>query len=184
MSIDVDISPMRREQWRELRALRLEMLADSPTAYVESLAAAQLVTDEVWQERAVRYTAAGSLNLVAAERGSGHWVGTMSCYVDPGSGRAYVVAVYVAPSHRGRAVGVADVLLDGVESWAVAQGMAELWLEVHESNHRAQAFYLRRGYALTGQTRPYDLDPATDELEMRKALAGQPGQPGQPGPAM
>lgn len=166
----VQIRPMRPDQWRELKALRLEMLADSPTAYVESLVAAEQLTDEEWQARAVRYTAAGSLNLVAAQGHGGRWVGTMSCYLDHDSGRAWVVAVYVAPASRGRAEGVADALLDGIEAWAGGQGLPELWLEVHESNARAQGFYRRRGYAFTGATRPYDLDPATRELEMVRPL--------------
>ncbi len=41
---------------------------------------------------------------------------------------------------------------------------------MHEDNPRAEAFYLRRGYRLTGATRPYDLDPATSEREMVRAL--------------
>jgi GNAT superfamily N-acetyltransferase len=161
---------MRPEEWRELRALRLEMLADEPLAYVESLASARQVTEEEWQDRAVRYTAPGSLNLVAARPADGHWVGTMSAYVDPDRGRPWLVAVYVAPGHRGRANGVADALLDGVEEWVRAAGHPQLWLEVHEANPRGHAFYLRRGYRFTGQTRPYDLDPTTNEREMVRAL--------------
>jgi GNAT superfamily N-acetyltransferase len=164
----VDIRPMQPTQWRELRALRLEMLADEPLAYVESLAAAQRVTDQEWQDRAVRYTAPGSLNLVAVRRSDGQWVGTMSSFAE--DGRAWLVAVYVTPGRRGRAHGVADALLDGVEHWVAEQGHRRLWLEVHEANPRAQAFYARRGYRLTGQTRPYDLDPTGNELEMVRDL--------------
>ena len=146
------------------------MLADSPLAYVEALESAQRLTDQDWQERATRYTAAGSCALVAVEPATGRWVGTMSVYVDRAAGRAYVVAVYVTPSHRGREQRVADRLLDGVEQWARDEGLTELWLEVHEDNPRAQAFYRRRGYALTGSTRPYDLDPSSNELEMHRTL--------------
>ena len=32
------------------------------------------------------------------------------------------------------------------------------------------AFYQRRGYTLTGNSRPYDLDPSGNELEMHRAL--------------
>jgi ribosomal protein S18 acetylase RimI-like enzyme len=168
MDGDFEVVPMRAEQWRELRALRLEMLADEPLAYVESLAAAQQVSDDEWQARAVRYTADGSLDLVAVRRSDGQWVGTMSSFVE--DGRAWLVAVYVAPGHRGRTSAVADALLDGVEQWVADHGHRQLWLEVHEANPRAQAFYRRRGYRLTGQTRPYDLDPNGDELEMVRDL--------------
>jgi GNAT superfamily N-acetyltransferase len=169
VSKEVVVVPMRPDQWRELRALRLEMLADSPLAYVESLEAAQRLRDEEWQERARRYTAAPSLNLVAAEP-DGRWVGTMSGYVDESAGRPWLVAVYVAPDHRGRSHGVADALLDGIEDWARGHGHPQLWLEVHEDNPGAHRFYLRRGYEFTGVTRPYDLDPTTREREMVRAL--------------
>jgi GNAT superfamily N-acetyltransferase len=167
VSNEITVVPMRPDQWRELRALRLEMLEDSPLAYVESLESARQVRDEAWQERARRYTAPGSLNLVAVEPG-GTWVGTMSAYV--AAGRAWLVAVYVAPSHRGRQHGTADALLDGVEEWVRLRGHLQLWLEVHEDNPQAHGFYLRRGYAFTGATRPYDLDPTTNEREMVRAL--------------
>jgi GNAT superfamily N-acetyltransferase len=173
VSTDVVVVPMRPEQWRELRALRLEMLADSPLAYVESLESAQRVGEQEWQDRARRYTAAPSVNLVAvapAGGSAGQWVGTMSGYVDEPSGRPWLVAVYVAPEHRGRDRGVADALLDGIEDWARRGGHPQLWLEVHEDNPRAHGFYLRRGYRFTGATRPYDLDPATREREMVRAL--------------
>lgn len=161
---------MRPGQWRELKALRLEMLADSPLAFVESLESAERLTDDEWQARAIRYTSPGCCALVAVEDATGRWIGTMSAYVDDSDGRPYLVAVYVTPSHRGREHGVAEALLDGVEQWLRDEGLTELWLEVHEGNPGAMAFYQRRGYTLTGNSRPYDLDPSGNELEMHRAL--------------
>jgi hypothetical protein len=43
---------------------------------------------------------------------------------------------------------------------------------VHERNLRAQAFYARRGYELTGATEPYVLAPDERELEMICRLDG------------
>ena len=170
MDSEFSVVPMLATQWRELRALRLEMLADSPLAFVEALESAQRLTDRDWQERAIRYTRPGCCALVAVDDATGRWIGTMSAYVDDSAGRPYVVAVYVTPEHRGRDCGVADVLLDGVEQWARDEALTELWLEVHEANPQAQAFYRRRGYVLTGNTRPYDLDPTGNELEMHRTL--------------
>jgi GNAT superfamily N-acetyltransferase len=177
MSPGVVVLPMRADQWRELRAVRLEMLAESPLAYIESLRSARALPDAEWQERARRYTAAPSLNLVAVDStvdssvdSDGRWVGTMSGYVDESAGRAWLAAVYVAPDHRGRGPGIADALLDGIEDWARRNGRPQLWLEVHEDNLRAHRFYLRRGYEFTGATRPYELDPTRLEREMVRAL--------------
>jgi ribosomal protein S18 acetylase RimI-like enzyme len=61
-------------------------------------------------------------------------------------------------------------MLDRLEEWARAEGRTELWLEVHQDNRRAQAFYLRRGYTFTGGQRPYELDESQHELEMTRRL--------------
>jgi ribosomal protein S18 acetylase RimI-like enzyme len=168
----VDIVPMREADWERLRALRLEMLDDSPSAYVETLETALAADEAEWRFRARRASFPGSVGLVAVDRQLDRLVGTMSAYTD--DRHTWVVAVYVAPDYRGRTPddgrGVADALLDGVEAWALDQGCTELHLEVHEANARAQAFYRRRGYAFTGNVRPYDLDESERELEMSRTL--------------
>lgn len=164
----IEVIPRREEDWERLRDLRLAMLADTPTAYVESLEQAQGQDEAHWRFTARRSAQPGSVGVVAVDRAADRFVGTMSAYTD--ADRTWVVAVYVAPGHRGRAAGVADLLLDRVEEWARGEGRSELWLEVHETNQRAQAFYLRRGYAFTGVRRPYELDESQDELEMTRSL--------------
>jgi ribosomal protein S18 acetylase RimI-like enzyme len=159
----IDIIPMAAADWARLRDLRLEMLADTPTAYVESLAEARQLTDADWQKRAKNRT-----GVVAVDRTTGRYVGTMSSYTDPDSARTWLVAVYVAPDHRGTTV--ADRLLDAVEADVAAAGHTHLWLDVHESNTRAQRFYRRRGYTFSGHTTPYPLDPTTLEQEMVRPL--------------
>ena len=77
-------------QWRELRGLRLEMLADSPLAYVEALESAERLTDVEWQERAIRYTRPGCCALVAVDDAASGWIGTMSAYVDHSVRRPYL----------------------------------------------------------------------------------------------
>jgi GNAT superfamily N-acetyltransferase len=166
----VEVIPMAEPDWARLRDLRLEMLADSPAAYVETLQNAQAADEAEWRFRARRASSAGNVGVVAVDRASARFVGTMSAYVDADRGRTWLVAVYVAPEYRGREHGVADAMLDAVEQWAVERGDRELALEVHEDNVRAQAFYLRRGYAFTGGTRPYDLDATQQELEMSRSL--------------
>jgi ribosomal protein S18 acetylase RimI-like enzyme len=153
-----------------LRDLRLEMLADTPEAYVETLENARAADEAEWRFRARRASSVGNVGVVAVDRGADLFVGTMSAYADADRGRTWLVAVYVAPDYRGREHGVADAMLDAVERWATERGDAELSLEVHEDNARAQAFYRRRGYRFTGGSRPYDLDETQAELEMSRAL--------------
>lgn len=163
----LDIRRTTADDWREYRALRLEMLADTPIAYGETLAAAELRDEAGWRERAARGEDPRQ-TLLAAISG-GRWVGTMAGYISDQATGAMLVAVYVAPDFRGEDAGVADALLAGVEAWALGFGDT-LTLEVHEANPRAIRFYERHGFALTGHRREYELPPGGLELEMRKRL--------------
>lgn len=158
---------IQEQHWPLVRELRLEMLADTPLAYVETLQTAEAAPDEEWKFRARRCSEPQSIGLAAVDD-SGRWVGTMSAFVAD-DGRPLLVGVYVSPPVRG--TGVADLLLDQIEAWATAVGGTALTLEVHESNTRAQAFYVKRGYVATGDTVPYPLDPTQRELVMVRDLA-------------
>ncbi|SFN97817.1 GNAT family N-acetyltransferase [Mycetocola miduiensis] len=162
------ISPTESD-WERVRDLRLEMLRDTPIAFMETIEAAEANSEEVWRMRANRGTTAGSVQYVAVDA-SGRWVGTMSGFLDKLEvGGPLLVGAFVAPTARGRVAGVADALLDAVEEWARTQGDT-LTLHVHEDNDRAIAFYRRRGYDLTGRTIPYNLDPSRNELEMHRTI--------------
>ncbi|HEY0374515.1 MAG TPA: GNAT family N-acetyltransferase [Amnibacterium sp.] len=165
MTAAVVVRSPDEEDWREVRDLRLEMLADTPIAYLETLDTA-LRHDEAYWRRRARPRADGGITVVAVTD-DGRWVGTMAGI--PGVGGPTLVGVYVSPGFRGRRAGVTDALLDAVEAWA--RGHADvLRLEVNELNARARAAYERRGFVLTGRTSPYPLDPPSLELEMIKRL--------------
>lgn len=155
--------------WQEMRSLRLEMLADTPTAYVESLETALNLPEEEWRFRARRSAQPNSRTLVAVAD-DGRWIGTMTGFVRP-DGVAMLVGVYVAAAARG--TGVSDALLDGIEAWTLEQGHFHLVLGVHEDGLPAQSFYRRRGYRPTGETEPYPLDPTKNEIIMSRTLGAR-----------
>ena len=156
------------DDWREVRALRLEMLRDTPIAFGETLQDAEGHTENEWRMRAARGTAEHGIALVAIDP-AGRWVGTMGGYVpDPTTG-ALLVGVYVTPDHRGRESGVFDALLLAIQDWARGEG-DRLTLHVHEDNSRARAAYLRHGFAETGHRVQYVLDASAMEIEMVKPL--------------
>jgi ribosomal protein S18 acetylase RimI-like enzyme len=164
-----EIRPYGASDWRQVRDIRLEMLDDTPLAYVETLAGAARHSDGDWRARAAWADEPHRLGLAGVLTGSGRWIALARCAVfDDYGGRAFVFNVYVARDLRGR--GVADDLLDRVERWAHEEGHQALFLFVHEDNARAAAFYRRRGYGLTGAREPYHLDPSKSELEMRLPL--------------
>jgi GNAT superfamily N-acetyltransferase len=158
------VREIEERDWVRLRALRLEMLADTPIAYLETLTTAERHPVSHWQRLARGRP--GGVKLVA-EQDDGRWVGTMGGILAQGT--PTLVAVYVAPEVRGARSGVTDALLTGVERWAAQHG-DELRLEVNELNGRAIEAYRRRGFVMTGRTTPYPLDPPSLELEMVKAI--------------
>lgn len=167
MAPDLVIRTTREADWREVRALRLEMLRDTPLAYLETLEHALSVDEAVWRQRARRGEIDGQTSVVAIE--GGRWVGHMGGYIPDASTGPMLVGVYVAPDRRGDAAGVTRALLDEVERWAAERG-STLRLEVHEDNPRARRFYEKLGFVLTGRTSTYPLDPGGLELEMIKRL--------------
>ncbi len=162
--MDFTVRPIVEDDWENYRAIRLEMLLDTPIAYGERHESAAALSEEQWRQRAGR-GASGAAILVVAIDARGRWIGTMGGYIDQDVGGPLLVGVYVAPGARGRDAGVTDALLDAIKAWARA-GYSTLRLEVHEDNARARAAYARRGFVETGHRRPYDLDPRASELEM------------------
>jgi ribosomal protein S18 acetylase RimI-like enzyme len=168
---DAVIHRLRADDWRDYRALRLEMLQDTPLAYLETLETALARPDADWQARTTRATQPGNTAYIAVERASGRWLGAMNAFVAADPTRVMLVSVYITPDARGRAAGVTDLLLDAVIAWARDRPNAQaLRLEVHEDNPRARAYYERRGFALTGRSVPYALDRSQRDLEMELPL--------------
>ena len=166
--MEFSVRPVVAEDWQSYRAIRLEMLEDTPTAYVERLSTALEQTDNQWRERTARGSSPTSIRCAAITTDGG-WIGSMGGFIPDGHTEPILVGVYVAPRWRGGAAGVTDALLHAVETWARARSES-ITLEVHEDNARAFAAYSKRGYVVTGNTRPYELDARSNEIEMRKML--------------
>ncbi|MBP2414664.1 GNAT superfamily N-acetyltransferase [Arthrobacter stackebrandtii] len=154
--------------WREVRELRLQMIRDTPDACAETLAEALAHDEAEWRLRGGRGSGVHGIQL-AAVTGAGGWVGTMGGYVPDSATGPLLVGVFVVPEWRGTGAGLADALLESVEEWARAKD-GRLTLHVHEDNARAISFYERHGYAATGHSVAYNVNPAKRELEMLKQL--------------
>ncbi|KJS55102.1 GNAT family N-acetyltransferase [Streptomyces rubellomurinus] len=156
------------EDWQRLRDVRLAQLLDTPMAFVETHATALGHPEEEWRTRAAEVNGPGRVGLVAVDgEGGDEWVGTMLTLPHPEEPTSTVlIGVWVAPEHRGRELGVTDLLFDAVVEWARAEGKKTMVLRVHEANDRAAAFYRRRGFTFTGHAAPFVLDPTTSTLRM------------------
>jgi GNAT superfamily N-acetyltransferase len=158
----VDIRRIEADDWKQLRAVRLTALRDSPEAF-ESRYEDELAFDEdEWRRRAAAHP------VFLAFDGADP-VGVAVGYQDGNSrpGSRDLVSMWVSPTVRGR--GVAGQLIGAVAGWARADGADELHLWVVLGNASARAAYVRAGFVATGEQQP--VKDADERIEERMVLA-------------
>jgi ribosomal-protein-alanine N-acetyltransferase len=84
------------------------------------------------------------------------------------AGSGEILNLAVAPEFRHRGIGRA-LLEDGLAAFR-GRSASEVFLEVRESNHSAQALYRARGFRPVGQRAAYYRNPREDALVLRLAL--------------
>ena len=72
-------------------------------------------------------------------------VGTIAL-LDIGNGQAALRKMFVAPSHRGAAIGTAHHLLDALLDWARGHAVQEIYLGTTAKFLAAHRFYAKRGF--------------------------------------
>ncbi|MEV0393157.1 GNAT family N-acetyltransferase [Polymorphospora rubra] len=158
---------IRPSDTARMRAMRIEMLADTPLAFLETLAEAAARPHAEFAARVARVSAGDEVAQFVAEV-DGRFVAHAGGVVSPDEPTLTVVyAVYVTPEHRGS--GVLRALLDSVARWSRAAGRPELMLEVVVGNDRAVRAYERLGFVDTGVRVPHPTIPVLTELQMRRA---------------
>jgi predicted GNAT family acetyltransferase len=151
-----------------MRALRLEMLADAPLAYLETLDEAAARSHEEFRRMVAARAAGDDWAQFIAEDGRyfvAHAAGVSSAS-EPGT--TLLVAVYVAPAYRG--TGLLGRIVDAVAEWSRAAGRYRLLLEVVTGNHRAVRAYARLGFVDTGHRAPHPRIPVLTELSMARDI--------------
>jgi RimJ/RimL family protein N-acetyltransferase len=151
-----------------MRALRLEMLADSPLAFLETLAQAAARPHEDYRRRIIQASSGRAVaQFVADPDPRGRLIGHAGGTVLPDEPHVTVVfAVYITPERRGGPV-LAE-MIDAVARWSGSVGRPELMLEVVVGNDRAVRAYERLGFVETGVRVPHPVIPALTELRMRR----------------
>jgi predicted GNAT family acetyltransferase len=151
------------------RALRLEMLADAPLAFIERIDEAAARPHGEFRETVVQRAEGDAAAIFVAAAG-GRLVGQAGGWTPPGStGVTVVFAVYLTPAWRG--AGLLGRLVDAVAGWSIAAGRGVLELEVASTNHRAIRAYQRLGFRDTGQRLCHPRIPTLSELRMRRPAA-------------
>ncbi len=139
------IRPVRPDEWRELRDLRLRALADAPDAFGATYEQESVDPDEAWQRRADRPDG----TMIVAVDDDGRFVGMASG--GPAEGfpdSAGLYGTWVDPVARGQGIG--EQLIGAIVPWAEAQGYARIGLGVTIGNDAAVRLYERIGFKDTG----------------------------------
>ncbi|MDG4768279.1 GNAT family N-acetyltransferase [Solwaraspora sp. WMMD406] len=149
-----------------MRALRLEMLADAPLAFIERLADAAARPHREFADRVAQAAVGDRLAQFVAEA-DGRFVahaGGLAARDDPAL--TVIFAVYLSPPWRGQ--GLLAQLVDAVGAWSRSAGRPHLMLEVLVGNTRAIRAYQRLGFVDTGVRVPHPKIPVLTELQMRR----------------
>lgn len=146
----------------KVRAIRMEMLADAPLAFIETLAQAAERPHADFQARVAVSSEGGHSARFVADAGC-RLVGHAGALADDDD-RTWLISVYVSPSHRG--TGVLADLVEAVAGWSRANYRDWLALTVVSSNTRARRAYQRLGFHETGTRVPHLTIATLSEIEM------------------
>jgi ribosomal protein S18 acetylase RimI-like enzyme len=147
----VEIHRVGRDEWGELRALRLRALQDAPDAFGSTYAEESRRTDAEWMGWAADLAEGGSSFGVVADDGS--WIAMAvgaPHRVHPGE--AWLFAMWVAPDARHAGIGRA--LVGRIVDWARSRDFPVLRLTVTETNDAAIHLYERCGFIDEGVRLP------------------------------
>ncbi len=150
----VIVRPLTSDEWSRYREIRLESLADEPSAYGLTLAEAEQWDESKWRER----VSARSLFVAEVD---GRVVGTANgAPHESQPGEYFLFGMYVTPEWRGR--GVAEQLIDAVSASVWCRGARQIDLFVNAGLPRALGLYTKAGFERTG-----DVHELPDRPEMR-----------------
>ncbi|PZF90289.1 GNAT family N-acetyltransferase [Micromonospora endophytica] len=143
-----DIRRIRPADTARMRALRLEMLADAPLAFLETLAEAAARPHTEYAARIAKVSTGTAQAQFVADPG-GRLVGHIGGMAHPTEPRVTLLyAVYVTPAWRGS--GLLAELVAATAAWSRECRRDELMLEVVVGNDRAYRAYQRLGFTDTG----------------------------------
>lgn len=126
-------------------------LACPPTATPENIAS--FVDANLSAERFAEYLADPHRALLTATL-SGRIIGYAMLVRDATDDAAELSKIYVLPEYHGG--GVSSALMDVTLATAEARGARRVWLGVNRANERAQRFYAKSGFRISG-TRTFQL---------------------------
>ena len=150
------------DDWERLRAIRLDALLDSPTAFSSTLDREKAFAEADWRDRlAAAFWAVADVDGVDVACAGAYLPGGVTV-------EAELVALWVRPEHRG--MGFGGALVETVALWAETMGCEALHAWVTEGNEIGQILYDHHGFVATGERQPLPSHPELDELALTRRL--------------
>jgi ribosomal protein S18 acetylase RimI-like enzyme len=165
MEESISVVVLGPQDWRDLRAIRLEALRSEPAAYSSSFEETLARSDEHWQQR---LASDDSVHLLA--RAQSRPIGMVGGYLGSDEGDesvAVVFGMYVAREYRGRGIG--KLLLSSlIDRLSAFPQITTIRLGVTETQDPARALYESMGFQVIGKTEEGIVvdDRQVDELIM------------------
>ena len=163
----IQLIPVSRANAATFKSIRLAALQESPTAFGSKHEIESKLSDVEWLKKADLWSNGTRSTCYLAFDGDRACGIAAGYFPDDGTG-PYLVSMWVAPTHRRRAVG--HRLVEAVVAWARSRGARQLMLDVTTNNDAAIGFYEKLGFTKTGIVKPYPNDPALQEYEMRRVI--------------
>ncbi len=143
-------------------------LACPPATAPEDIAS--FIDANLSAERFAEYLADPNRAVITAARG-GRIVG-YAMLIRDGTDAAELSKIYVLPDHHGG--GVAGALMERALATAEGWGARRVWLGVNQGNQRAQRFYAKSGFTISG-TRTFRVGSRTEnDYLMARELGSAP----------
>jgi ribosomal protein S18 acetylase RimI-like enzyme len=143
----VTIRPLRADEWRRWREVRLRMLREESAYFGTRWEDASRDPDERWQAW-VEEAARGQTRVVLVAEGGDRWLGVVGGFLRVDPREAQLISMWVDREARGK--GIAEQLIEAHARWALDRGCTDVFLFVQETNVRAQRLYERAGFRSTG----------------------------------
>lgn len=161
MNTRTTILPLRAEEWRILRNLRLGALRDCPEAFAPTWDERAARPDQYWQDCAEAFADDDQCILIAWD--AAEPVGMISARRDESS-RGHLDAHWVARALRGTGTGAH--LFEAACDYLRNLDCLTLLLRVTDSETRARSWYADRGFTETGVIEPLRSGSPLRSLQM------------------
>jgi ribosomal protein S18 acetylase RimI-like enzyme len=147
----IAIRPVRADEWRRWREVRLRMLRDDADFFSTRYDDMVREPDSTWRDWVAGAATGAEKTLFVAEEGD-RWLGVVGAFARVDPQEVQLISMWVDPAARGR--GIAQRLIRAVAGWTLGRGSSRVVLFVQEANAPAQALYERAGFRPTGDRTP------------------------------